>query len=97
MRKAKRAQLQELEQKFFDLVWYARKPPADDPEWLTWGLDTRRTVLSLMMEIEGKYPEDVDALRGEEGDWHHGFNSGALAALRLALGGYIDEFPFLDT
>ena len=97
MARAKKTQLQELEEKFFDLVWYARKPPADDPEWATWCPDTRRTARAHMLRIEGEYPEDVAALRGEDGDWHHGVNSGALACLRLALGDELEWFPNLDT
>lgn len=59
--------------------------------------ESRQTALS--------FPSETEKLSGDDGDWHHGFNSGALAVLRLIndlLDGSkpradqaIDDFPEL--
>ena len=88
-----KARLAGLETKYFDLVWIARHK--GEKEGLA-GAERVRTM----------YPEEVARLSGEYGDWEHGFNSGCLAAFRLAMGLLgtnddaqmaEDEFPFLDT
>jgi hypothetical protein len=63
-------------------------------------------MLESMMKTQAKYPDECAKLDSDEGDWHHGFNSGMLAAIRL-IGGLeaggeeaefaIQEFPELDT
>jgi len=90
--------ISEIEKKYFDLVWYARK----DVNKLT-----RTDILKKIESIEDKYPEETNSLNiPEEADWSHGFNSGMLAGMRFVLSlmdkreGYeiaIEEFPFLDT
>lgn len=90
--------LTEMEKKYFDLVWYARKSPEcvrdDHPS------------MPGVVRIQMTMPEECEKLHGESGDWQHGFNSGCLAAFRFALGLMgtkadaqmaEDEFPFLDT
>jgi len=82
----------ELEQKFEQLVWFARS----DPE------TTNPIVRSLQNELKEQYPDETERLTGEKGDWEHGFNSGMLACLRLLTSVKItknnrDLFPFLDT
>ena len=67
------------------LVWYARKAPADDPSWDGVPEDIRTGALNAVARVEEMFPDDVDELRGEHGDWQHGFNSGVLAALRFVL------------
>jgi hypothetical protein len=92
------SRLQELEQKYFHLVWYART----DPDCIRDG----HPAMPCAVKVGMKMPEEVAKLEGEEGDWQHGFNSGCLAAFRLVLGLMgskteaqfaEDEFPFLDT
>jgi len=82
------------EQKYFDLVWYARTSP-DEPV----SQPGRRRV-------EAAWSADLEALRSDDSNWQHGFNSGCLAAFRLVqglLGSTADaefareQFPFLDT
>lgn len=89
------AELSAMEQKYFDLVWLARKRPED-----------RAVAAEAIDRVLREYPDEVARLGGEHGDWEHGFNSGCLAAFRLAIGllGTGDEaqlarddFPFLDT
>lgn len=84
-----------MEQKYFGLVWLARSRPEDGDR-----------AAAKRDEISRRYPKEVKALGGEHSDWEHGFNSGCLAALRLAVGllGTKTEiemaerdFPFLDT
>ena len=83
-----------LEKKYFDLVWLARKRPEDT------------IAADAVARVRLEYPDEVSRLGGEHGDWEHGFNSGCLAAFRLALGLLgkkddadmaVEEFPFLDT
>tara|TARA_R100000734_G_C3230358_1_gene38595 strand:+ start:137 stop:454 length:318 start_codon:yes stop_codon:yes gene_type:complete len=87
-----------LEEKYFNLVWLARKYPEDykNPK-----------IAPKIKEVKDLYPEEVKDLGSpEEGDWMHGFNSGCLAAFRYILTSLEDkdglqqaddEFPFLDT
>lgn len=83
-----------LEKKYFDLVWLARKRPED------------AIAADAVARVRLEYPDEVERLGGEHGDWEHGFNSGCLAAFRLAIGLLgnneeaefaVQEFPFLDT
>jgi len=61
-----------------------------------------------LVQLEKEYPKEVEELSGEDGAWHHGFNSGCLATVRL-LRSYVDihreteffqklveEDPFVD-
>ena len=104
--------------KFHDLVWAARKPCIDAPveEWEyfanTDGTGTYRksdpkltlSCRTALQKIVDKYPEDYSLLKGKDGQFHHGFNSGALAAFRYVLDiietgveHAEEEFPNLDT
>lgn len=89
--------LVEMEKKYFDLVWLARKRPEGA---LIPG------VQESIDRVEKAWPEECAELSGDNSDWHHGFNSGCLAAFRFAMGlmGSADDvqmaeddFPFLDT
>jgi hypothetical protein len=95
MKKIDISEIQKLHEKFDSLVWYARSSPKNDhiPK-----------VLENRKRIEKSYPTETLDLGGVEGQWHHGFNSGALASLRFILDmsdGGVDyaksEFPSLDT
>ena len=77
--------IQKWEQKYFELVWYARKPPKGHPEWDTWSPSISDGAKNAMAEVEEKYPDEIDALKSDTGDWDHGFNSGMLACLRLVM------------
>lgn len=91
----------ELEDKYFDLVWYARKSPND--------YDTIPKVKENVDRIEKLYPTETQDLSSDTGDWEHGFNSGMLAGMRYIMTLYRsinkhggkevadEEFPFLDT
>ena len=87
--------IQKLEDKYFKLVWLARKRPEDYHN---------QNILRSIKEVEFLYEAEVKELQGEHGDWQHGFHSGVLAGLRyvLAISDFgieqaEDEFPFLDT
>ena len=86
--------------KYFDLVWSARRPaidaPVDDWTFYAYGTKTpkkRRESTSnsilqarkAVQKIVEKYPADYANLLGEDGRFYHGFNSGALAAFRYVL------------
>lgn len=89
----------ELEDKYFDLVWYARSSPenSDIPK-----------VKENIERIQNQYPYEVASLYADDSNWEHGFNSGMLAGMRYIMtlfepgpmGGKEradEEFPFLDT
>lgn len=81
----KSRELLALEEKMFDLVWYARSAPMDDPYWEEVPDDIKKEAWKKQMEVEEEYPEDVAALSDpENGDSQHGFNTGVLAGLRYA-------------
>jgi hypothetical protein len=86
-------ELKRQEEKYFNLVWYARKPPREDAVyWLTTPPEIRGKAFEAMTEIETLYPKEVEELRSpERGDWEHGFNSGALAVFRFFITALDDE------
>ena len=105
-------QLSELEEKYFQLVWYARKPLYENQaDWLEYFADTPDDLIlacrQRMQEVEEKYPEDTKKICSpERGDFEHGFNSGCLAAFRWISSAkegkegieFADkQFPWLDT
>ena len=61
-----------FEEKYYDLVWYARKDEAM----------RHGAVGNKMQQIENNYIDDMYNLDTNP-DWQHGFNSGCLAAVRL--------------
>lgn len=73
--------LSEIKDKYFDLVWYARKSDEDREEI--------PAVDQEMTRIEKSYPHDIHNLFHNP-DWTHGFNSGALAISRL-ISAYEEE------
>jgi len=92
-----RDEIKNHEQKYFEMVWYARRRP----EHLK-----IEGVKKKWEETEQKYQNEFSFPNG--GDWEHGFNSGCLAAFRCVLaamekskyGGLErakEEFPHLDT
>jgi len=104
--------LSQLEEKYFQLVWYARKPLYENQgDWLEYFADTPDDVIltcrQKMQEVEAEYPEETKKICSpERGDWEHGFNSGCLAAFRWIISAtHKDEgieraeesFPELDT
>ena len=94
-----------LQTKYEQLLWYARKAPADHQSyWKAVPPEIKQGALNAMSMVEEFYPEESDELSSDAGDFHHGFNSGALAVLRFietAMSEGIDEaheqFPDLDT
>jgi len=85
----------EKEGKYLDLVWYARSSKNLKVD----GVVENRT------RIEKSHPNETVNLNDSDSSyWHHGFNSGMLAALRFIID--LDEegiesaeenFPSLDT
>jgi hypothetical protein len=85
-----------LQDKYCDLVWYARSRPEHEeiPK-----------VLENKQRIETQYPSEIKSLiEGSHPDWEHGFNSGMLAGMRYILdviheGKEVAEgfFPSLDS
>jgi hypothetical protein len=85
----------EKQKKYADLIWYARSSRKDN---------SIAGVKENKDRIEELYPDEVNDLQNEDGDWHHGFNSGMVAALRyiltmddLGLEQANEEFPMLDS
>jgi hypothetical protein len=71
--------IKELEDRCFDLVWYARANPEDTKP----PLEIQQRRAANIGRIEAKYAKEVAQLAGDDGAWQHGFNSGALAIVRL--------------
>jgi len=67
--------ISQIMEKYFDLVWMARR----DEALMKARPDIRKTFNKLV----AKYPGELEKLQSEEGDWQHGFNSGMLACSRL--------------
>lgn len=63
----------QMEEKYFNLVWYARSKPSS-------------VTNEPRKDVETKYPVEVKKLQADDGNWTHGFNSGMLAGMRLVLG-----------
>jgi hypothetical protein len=83
--------LKEKKDKYFDLVWYARRNRDEVSEYTN--LETREAALKALDRIEEKYPKETDDVTDlETGDWHHGFNSGMLACLRYISTCINDEY-----
>lgn len=88
--------IQQKEDKYFDLVWYARSKPEHI---------NIEGVKENIERIETLYPTEVERLKNEEwADWQHGFHSGMVAALRyvltmneMGLEQADEEFPMLDS
>jgi hypothetical protein len=85
-----------MENKYFDLVWYARRTDED--------YKTIPLAREAMDRIDEQYPEEVFDLCNDESNWTHGFNSGCLAAFRMILTmsefgveEAVEEFPLLDS
>tara|TARA_R110000744_G_scaffold18970_9_gene50411 strand:+ start:275 stop:586 length:312 start_codon:yes stop_codon:yes gene_type:complete len=85
------AMLNVEQEKYYNLVWYARSDSNAD------------VAKKERKQIEKLYPEETEQLINENGKWQHGFNSGMLACLRLINGGKgmthesIADFPSLDS
>ena len=74
--KSTEERLTELESKYFDLVWFARRTPED--------YDNIPGVKEPWDKVVSRYPKEVNDLSDPNiGDWSHGFNSGMLACVRL--------------
>ena len=67
--------IKQIMEKYFDLVWMARKDEAL--------MRARPDIRKIFNETSAKYPGELKKLHSEEGDWTHGFNSGMLACSRL--------------
>ena len=88
-------QVQALESKYCDLVWYARSSPKHSHI---------EGVLENRKRIEEIYPKEINQLLHGETDWEHGFNSGMLAGMRYIVDLFEnnketgdERFPFLDS
>ena len=97
--------LMAMESQCTDLVWYSRSQPSSDTEyWNSVPEDIRIGALNSQAKVEEKYVEEIEALKGPDGTWNHGFLSGQLASIRYILTALSedvstadDEFPMLDT
>lgn len=96
--------IQKMHSKYADLMWYARSYPEGHPYWDKHSPKMVRGVMESQANVERDYPVEVSELQEDDTNWHHGFNSGVVAAIRyiwdLMENGeeYADEiFPCLDT
>lgn len=97
--------LQEMCFKHERLMWYARKDKdPDSPYWDNVSDPIKRGAFESMANVERDYPVEVAELESDDAAWHHGFNSGVVAAIRYMWAlmddgeEWADEtFPCLDT
>lgn len=81
--------ISQLMEKYFKLVWAARKPHPNDLEGQQEYFDDddpEDIVLGCrmgVMKVHQDYPAEAERLSSEDGQWEHGFNSGILAAMRF--------------
>lgn len=95
----------ELCEKYCSLVWYARSGTDIDLDSTGTEHNLHNAKMTVKQAIREKYPQETaDLESAEDVDWHHGFNSGMLAAMRHALNildGKVElansEFQNLDT
>ena len=75
----------EMEEKYFDLVWYARKDKdRNGAYWNGTPESIKQGAFKNIARVEEFYPDECDELNcAAHGDWTHGFNSGVLAAMRF--------------
>jgi hypothetical protein len=92
------ARLDRFENKYFDLVWLARRTDKN--------IEENEGARTHFKRIVKQHAKEVAALAEDQSNWTHGFNSGCLAAVRLIVGllgnsedaEYAeDNFPHLDT
>lgn len=85
---------QKFEQKFFDLVWYARSQSREQMEQQGTPEHIIQGALNSQARKEEMYVDEIDELCSERGSWQHGFNSGCLATIRYVLTAlYPETFP----
>ena len=79
--------LHEFQEKYHDLVWYARSNPITDTEyWNKVPQEIREGAFSAQSRIEDDFPHEVYELNhSSDSDWKHGFNSGCLSTIRFVL------------
>ena len=94
----------EMEEKYFDLVWFARRSEDALLVLTEKGVEPHKEAHAAVQRIASLYPKDVQELMEDEDNWQHGFNSGILAGMRYVMTVFYDgqeaaeeEFPFLDT
>jgi hypothetical protein len=83
----------QLMEKYFELVWFARSDPEKARQ--NGEKDLFKTITKKLGEIADKYPREVQALCGDGSNWEHGFNSGILAYSRF-LAEYLEDTLFED-
>lgn len=83
----------QLMDKYFELVWFARADP--DKALNNGEKKLFKDITKKLGEISGKYPREVQALSGDGSNWEHGFNSGILAYSRFLLE-YLEDSLYED-
>ena len=85
-----------FEDKYFDLVWYARSRSREMMEEEGTPENIIQGALNAQAKVEERFVDEIDELCcPESGDWAHGFNSGALATIRFVLTA-MESDVFLD-
>lgn len=83
----------QLMEKYFELVWFARSDPEKARN--NGEKELFKTITKKLGEISDKYPKEVQALCGDSSNWEHGFNSGILAYSRF-LAEYLKDSLYED-
>ena len=93
-----------MEEKYFDLVWFARRSEEAMLILSDNGVGPNHIAVEQVKRIASLFPKETQKLMQAQDNWDHGFNSGMLAGMRYVItliedGQEIaeEEFPFLDT
>lgn len=81
----------QLMEKYFELVWFARADPEKARN--NGEKELFKIITKKLGEIADKYPKEVRELCGDGSNWEHGFNSGILAYSRF-LAEYLQDSLF---
>jgi hypothetical protein len=85
-RQAALNRLNQLEQKYFKLVWYIISHNDDCSDLFTGTPEAELSTIIERAKIYEMFPDEIDQLRcPQKGTWTHGFNGGMLCCVRLLL------------
>ena len=87
------SEILEAEAALVDHLWYGRKPLDEDMSTQGWPPETIESVLKAKRQMEQQYGQNV-LEKNVVDDWHWGYLSGRVSALRWVLGW---EWGMLDS
>jgi hypothetical protein len=90
MKKRSIKEIEQFEEKFFEIIWWNRNKARSREQFNSFTEEQKNNILEKLQIIEKKYKEKELILD----DFDYGMINGKLSALRWVLG---EEWDFLDT